>query len=93
MELLALKKGLERAVQFKKVIRWILLREEICKGRKNGKEWRQTVLNHMKLTTIIQPLFSKYYSIHEVKAKYQSRKGTQQVKNLPAMQEIQEMRV
>ena len=38
----------------------------------------------MKLTTIIQPLFSKYYSIHEV---------AQQVKNLPAMQEIQEMRV
>lgn len=27
MELVPLKKGLERTVQFKKVIRWILLRE------------------------------------------------------------------
>ena len=51
-------------------------------------------MNHMKLTTIIQPLFSKYYSIHEVKAKYQSRKGTQQVKNPPASAEdLRDMRL
>lgn len=32
-------------------------------------------MEHMKLMQIIKSLFSKYFSIQEIKPKYQSRKG------------------